>query len=141
MLKTIQCIVDPALPLYSNLANVSAVLNTMEKINWCGFYLARDRVLYVGPFQGEVACAKIPFGKGVCGKAAEEKRTILVPDVRLFAGHIACSARSRSEIVVPILKGGEVVAEIDIDAPILRRFGPPEQQMLEEIASFLSELF
>ena len=134
-------IVDKSLPLVSNLANVSAVLFTLDNLNWAGFYLAKDDVLYLGPFQGEVACTKIPFGKGVCGTSALKKETIIVPDVNQFAGHIACSSKSKSEIVVPIIKDNKVLGVIDIDSPILNRFGLEEKELLENVANLLAELF
>ena len=134
-------IVDKSLPLVSNLANVSAVLFTLDNLNWAGFYLAKDDALYLGPFQGEVACTTIPFGKGVCGTSALKKETIIVPDVNQFAGHIACSSKSKSEIVVPIIKDNKVLGVIDIDSPILNRFGLEEKELLEKVANLLAELF
>ena len=128
-------------PLYSVLSNVSAVLNQLDDINWCGFYLVENRDLFVGPFQGEVACVQIPRGKGVCGTAFSEKKTIIVPDVSKFKGHIACSSESKSEIVVPILKDKKVVGVIDIDSPSLNRFGDKEKKLLEKIAKALATVF
>ncbi len=141
LLQQIKNIVKKELPLITNLSNVSAVLNTLENINWCGFYLAEGSKLFLGPFQGEVACTVIPFGKGVCGTAAEQKKTIIVGDVNKFNGHIACSSLSKSEIVVPILKDNHVVAVIDIDSPIYNRFTRGDADALEEIANFLSTIF
>ena len=129
------------LPLVTNLANVSAILNTMEDLNWAGFYLVRDDVLYLGPFQGEIACTIIPFSKGVCGYAASNKKSIIVDDVNAFPGHIACSSLSKSEIVVPIIVNNEVKAVIDIDAPIYNRFTKEDQELLEEMAKILEVLF
>lgn len=141
MLEAVKSITDPALPLYSNLSNISAVLETMGNVNWCGFYIARGETLYVGPFQGEPACTRIPFGKGVCGTAAVRKETVIVPDVHLFPGHIACSEVSASEIVVPILRGGAVLGVIDIDSPSLDRFDAAIGAEIERIAAFLAPLF
>ena len=141
MLETVKSITDPSLPLYSNLSNVSAVLNTMGNVNWCGFYLAEGETLFVGPFQGEPACTRIPFGRGVCGTAAMRKEAVIVDDVHTFPGHIACSAISASEIVVPILKNGEVKGVIDIDSPSLARFDETICRELEAVADFLSRLF
>ena len=141
MLKTIKSISDPALPLYSNLSNISAVLNTMGDVNWCGFYIADGETLYVGPFQGEVACTRIPFGKGVCGTAAQRKESIIVDDVHKFEGHIACSEVSASEIVVPILRNGKVLGVIDIDSPSLARFDRTICTELEQAAEFIAGLF
>ena len=140
-LKQIEGIINPNLPLYSNLANVSAILNEMNDINWCGFYIVQDDSLYLGPFQGEVACTIIQKGKGVCGTSFKNKETIIVDDVNKFEGHIACSTRSKSEIVVPIIKNNEVKAVIDIDAPIYSRFTNEEKSYLEQVANLLSKLF
>lgn len=141
MLEQIISVSDPSLPLVSNLSNISAVLNTMGDVNWCGFYLAEGEMLYVGPFQGEPACTRIPFGKGVCGTAAERKEAVIVPDVHLFPGHIACSEISASEIVVPILRSGEVLGVIDIDSPSRNRFGEEIRAELEKAAEFIATLF
>ena len=141
MIEKIKAIVDEKIPLVSNLSNVSAILNEMEDINWCGFYLAKDETLYLGPFQGEVACTTIPFGKGVCGTAAQTKKTLIVDNVLEFKGHIACSSKSRSEIVTPIIKGDTVVGVIDIDSPSFSRFNKEDQDLLEEVARNLAILF
>lgn len=141
LFEKIKALIDPSLPLCSNLANSAAVLFEMNNINWSGFYIADGETLFLGPFQGKPACTKIPFGKGVCGTAALRRETVIVDDVDLFPGHIACSAESRSEIVVPVLKNGKVAAVIDIDAPVLSRFGEEEKTELEKIARLLSELF
>ena len=141
MLEKIKSISDPTLPLYSNLSNISAVLNTMGDVNWCGFYIADGETLYVGPFQGEVACTRIPFGKGVCGTAAQRKESIIVDDVHKFEGHIACSEVSASEIVVPILRNGKVLGVIDIDSPSLARFDKDICTELEQAAEFIAGLF
>lgn len=134
-------IIDPSLELVSNLSNVSAVLKDMPNINWCGFYLAKEDYLFLGPFQGDVACTIIKKGRGVCGCAFERKETIIVPNVNEFRGHIACSSLSKSEIVVPIIKDGEVRAVIDIDAPIYDRFSSIEKEELENLAKVLANLF
>ncbi len=140
LLEQIKVLTSKDLPLITNLSNTSAVLNQLENINWCGFYLAKGETLYLGPFQGEPACTVIPFGKGVCGTAAKEKRPIIV-DVNKFEGHIACSALSKSEIVVPIIKDNQVLGVIDIDSPIYNRFNDGNKKALQEIAALLSELF
>ena len=139
--ELVSALTDPSLPLVSNLSNVSAVLGGMENINWAGFYIAEGGVLYLGPFQGKPACMRIPFGSGVCGTAAENRRTVIVDDVDSFPGHIRCSAESRSEIVVPILKDGKTVAVIDIDSPEYARFGREDAEELEKIAGDLAGLF
>ena len=141
MTERIISVSDPTLPLYSNLSNISAVLNTMGDVNWCGFYIARGDMLYVGPFQGEPACTRIHFGKGVCGTAAEKKAPIIVPDVHEFPGHIACSEVSASEIVVPIMREGRVLGVIDIDSPTLNRFNETICAELEAAAEFIATLF
>ena len=137
----ISAIIDKELPLITNLSNASAVLNQLEDINWCGFYLVDNQRLILGPFQGEVACTIIPYGKGVCGTSFQRKETIIVPNVNEFPGHIACSSISKSEIVTPIIKNERVVALIDIDSPIYNRFTNIEKSLLEEVAQLLSELF
>ncbi len=115
-------------------ANVSALLfETMENINWAGFYIVRDGKLLLGPFQGKVACIHIAKGRGVCGTAWDADETVLVPDVHQFAGHIACDSASRSEIVIPVHRDGEVFAVLDIDSPIKERFGEEDKKGLEQI--------
>ena len=141
LVRQVKEIIDKELPLVSNLSNVSAVLNQLDNINWCGFYLLSGNRLFLGPFQGEVACTIIPLDKGVCGYAASNKKTVIVDDVNTFKGHIACSSLSKSEIVVPIIKDNEVKAVIDIDAPIYNRFKEKDATCLEEIADLLKELF
>ncbi len=139
--KQLIALIDKDLPLVTNLSNASALLNTLEDINWCGFYLKQGDYLYLGPFQGDVACTVIPLSKGVCGKAAREGKTIIVPNVNEFPGHIACSSLSKSEIVTPIILNNEVKAVIDIDAPIYNRFNESDQKLLEELADALAPLF
>lgn len=140
LFNQIKALTNKNLPLITNLSNAAAVLNQLENINWCGFYLAKGETLYLGPFQGEPACTVIPFGKGVCGTAAKEKRTIIVDDINKFEGHIACSALSKSEIVVPIIKNNKVVGVIDIDSPIYNRFNEGNKKTLQEIAALLSDI-
>ena len=139
--KFVESVIDKEMPLISNLSNVTAVLNKLENINWAGFYLVKDDTLYLGPFQGDVACYKIPYGKGVCGEAFKQKKTLIVDDVNLFKGHIACSSLSKSEIVTPIIKDDKVVGVIDIDAPIYSRFNEEIKEDLEKIANTLKDLF
>ena len=141
LLKQIEAIIDDKLPLVTNLSNVSALLYKLDNINWCGFYLSDDKNLYLGPFQGEVACTTIPFNKGVCGAAFTRKETVIVPNVNEFEGHIACSSASKSEIVTPIILNDKVVAVIDIDSPIFDRFHNEEKIFLEEVAKILAPLF
>ena len=141
ILSQLKEIIDPKLPLVTNLSNAAAILNQLENINWCGFYLVDGETLYLGPFQGEPACTVIPFSKGVCGYAASIKKTVIVPDVNKFPGHIACSSASKSEIVVPIIKNNLVQAVIDIDAPISDRFTFEDANLLEEAAKILEVCF
>lgn len=120
------------------LSNASALLyDTLPDLNWAGFYLMREGRLVLGPFQGKVACIHIDLGKGVCGTAAGEDRTVLVPDVHRFPGHIACDTASNSEIVVPIHTGDRVVAVLDLDSPSLERFSQVDQEGLETFAQCL----
>ena len=132
--------IDNKLPIVSVLSNVSAVLNQLDDINWVGFYLSKGDELFLGPFQGEVACTRIPKGKGVCGTSFERKETIIVPDVNQFKGHIACSSKSRSEIVTPIIISNNVVGVIDIDSPLYDRFHEEEKNLLEKVAKLLATL-
>jgi GAF domain-containing protein len=119
----------------ANAANTSALLHdTMPDLNWAGFYFMRGGGLVVGPFQGKPACVRIPVGRGVCGAAVARKASILVEDVHAFPGHIACDAASRSELVVPLLRDGEVLGVIDLDSPIPARFDPDDQAGIEAIA-------
>lgn len=116
----------------ANLSNASALLNQfLERTNWVGFYLMEEGELVLGPFQGLPACVRIPVGKGVCGTAVSDKRTMLVEDVQAFPGHIACDAASRSEIVIPLMKEDQVIGVLDIDSPELSRFTEEDQQGLE----------
>ena len=142
MHKTISALIDKDLPLISNLSNLSACLNSLlDNINWVGFYLKDNKGLYLGPFQGEVACYRIPFHKGVCGECLDKKETIVVDDVLIYPNHIACSAKSRSEIVIPLFKDDEVVALLDIDAPIKGRFSNKDKEELEKVAREIEVLF
>jgi L-methionine (R)-S-oxide reductase len=125
----------------ANLSNASALLaQTLDRINWCGFYLLRGEDLVLGPFQGKPACVRIPTGKGVCGTAAARRETVVVPDVEKFAGHIACDAASRSEIVVPIVEGGMLRGVLDVDAPVLGRFDERDREGLERFVKTLIPL-
>lgn len=132
--KQVESLIDPTLPLVTNLSNISALLNeVLEDINWVGFYLLKEQTLLLGPFQGKVACTKIPLGKGVCGTAAKEARTQLVEDVHQFPGHIACDSASNSEIVLPIKVDNKVIGVLDIDSPIISRFDEQDKEGLEKI--------
>ena len=117
----------------ANMANMAAVLfNGLEKLNWAGFYILREKTLVLGPFQGKPACVRIPLGKGVCGTAAQTGQTQVVEDVHKFPGHIACDSASNSEIVIPIFKDRRVWGVLDIDSPVLTRFTEEDQTYLEQ---------
>lgn len=125
----------------ANFANAAALLwEFLPEINWAGFYLMTDGALVLGPFQGKPACIRIPVGKGVCGRAAQERKTLLVPDVHAFPGHIACDCASRSEIVVPLFKNGDVCGVLDIDSPYEGRFDEADQAGLEKFARILERI-
>lgn len=133
----IQALLAGESDLIANLANVSAALKELFGFFWVGFYLVKEQQLVLGPFQGTLACTRIPFGRGVCGTAWKNKETIIVPDVDAFPGHIACSSLSKSEIVVPVLCGQEVIAVLDIDSDTLNSFDEIDQDYLEKIAALL----
>ena len=124
--------------LIANLANVCAALNEQFKWFWVGFYLVKDNELVLGPFQGPVACTRIASGKGVCGKAWEQAKTLIVPDVDAFPGHIACSSLSKSEIVIPVFNNGKVVAVLDVDSEALDQFDEIDARYLEEIVKLVN---
>lgn len=122
----------------ANLANASALLyESLDKLNWAGFYLMQDGKLVLGPFQGKTACIEIPVGKGVCGTAVKEGKTQLVENVHAFKGHIACDSASNSEIVVPIRKNGEIIGVLDIDSPVFSRFTEEDREGLETFVAII----
>ena len=124
---------------YAVLSNASALLKWyIPRINWLGFYLSRGEELVLGPFQGDPACTLIPFSKGVCGKCAREEKTIVVDDVDLFPGHIACSSLSKSEVVVPLLFNDHLIGVIDVDSPEKGRFKKEDVSFLEKAAAIIS---
>ena len=123
----------------ANLSNAAALLfHSMERINWAGFYLHKEGQLILGPFQGKPACIRIPLGKGVCGTAALNRQSVVVPDVHLFAGHIACDGASASEIVIPIIQDNELIGVLDIDSPVKARFGEEDKLVLERFVEILN---
>ncbi|MBO7403105.1 MAG: GAF domain-containing protein [Lachnospiraceae bacterium] len=127
--------------IVSNLANVSALIwEELSELNWAGFYMLEGETLVLGPFQGKPACIEIPLGKGVCGTAAKEDRTVVVPDVHKFPGHIACDGASLSEIVVPVHKNGKVAGVLDIDSPVLNRFSEEDSAGLTELVGALEKV-
>ena len=120
----------------ANAANVSSLIfHTLPGLNWAGFYWMKGGELVLGPFQGKPACVRIALGKGVCGTAARERRTIVVPDVEKFPGHIACDSASRSELVVPVMHDGRVVGVLDLDSPSLARFDDEHARALEALVA------
>jgi len=124
--------------LVANAANTAALIfHSLPDLNWVGFYIVRDGDLVVGPFQGKPACVRIAMGKGVCGTAARQQETLIVPDVSKFKGHIACDPESKSEIAVPLLNWGNLIAILDLDSPVLDRFDEDDQEGLEALASVL----
>lgn len=127
--------------LIANLSNITSALKHTFNWWWIGFYFVKDYELVLGPFQGTVACTRINYGKGVCGKSWEQQQTLIVSDVEKFPGHIACSSQSRSEIVIPILLNREVVAVLDADSEHLAHFDEIDQKYLEELCLFISKLF
>jgi GAF domain-containing protein len=120
----------------ANAANLSALIaHGLADLNWAGFYFLRDGALVLGPFQGKPACIRIALGRGVCGTAAAKRETVLVPDVALFPGHIACDAASRAEVVVPLVRDGKVLGVLDLDSPIPNRFDDADARGLEMLAA------
>ncbi len=124
----------------ANMANVAALIQEAFHFWWTGFYRVIDNQLVLGPFQGPVACTRIGFGKGVCGTSWKERKTLVVEDVEQFPGHIACSSESKSEIVVPLIKQGEVIGVLDIDSERLATFDATDQHWLEQIAEVVSKV-
>lgn len=138
VIKQLDALLTGESNVVANLSNASALLNQfLDRINWVGFYVAEGNQLVLGPFQGMPACVRIPFGRGVCGVAAETKTTQLVADVHQFPGHIACDSASNSEIVVPIVKEGTVIGVLDIDSPEKNRFDEVDQHYLEKFVETL----
>ena len=124
----------------ANMANIAALLwEYLPDVNWTGFYRVVDGELVLGPFQGKAACIRIPFGKGVCGTAAQSGETQLVEDVHAFPGHIACDANSASELVVPVRRNGAVIAVIDLDSPTLNRFDAEDAKGVERLARMIAD--
>lgn len=140
--EQIKTITENEKDLIANLSNISACLNeNLTDINWVGFYLIKDGELVLGPFQGKVACIRIPMGKGVCGSAVSERKILRIDDVHQFKGHIACDSASNSEIVLPIYKHDEIVAVLDIDSPSFNRFSEEDEKILNEITDYINKLF
>jgi len=137
LLPQIKALITGEPDLIANLANIAGALKEQFGWLWVGFYLVKEDELVLGPFQGPVACTRIRKGKGVCGTSWAEAKTLIVPDVEAFPGHIACSSLSRSEIVVPILQNGMVTGVLDVDSVELNEFDETDKQYLEEIVSWI----
>ena len=137
VIPQIAAVVGGETDMIANMANVAAVLHETFRFWWTGFYRVEGDELLLGPFQGPVACTRIRKGRGVCGTAWQQRQTIVVPDVEQFKGHIACSSESRSEIVVPMFKDGEVFAVLDIDSRELSNFDETDRRYLEQIVQMM----
>jgi L-methionine (R)-S-oxide reductase len=138
LIPQIEAVIKPENNLIANLANVSAILKEAFNFFWVGFYLVDENQLVLGPFQGPLACTRIQLGKGVCGSSWQKKQTLIVPDVEKFPGHIACSALSKSEIVVPAInQNNQVVFVLDVDSEMLNNFNKEDQNGLEQIVSII----
>jgi GAF domain-containing protein len=134
----VQALTEGEPDLVANLANTASLLyHSLLDLNWVGFYLLKDGELVVGPFQGKPACVRIALGKGVCGTAAARRSTVVVANVHEFAGHIACDSASNSEIVVPIVRGNELIGVLDLDSPKFGRFDGEDRQGLEKVVATL----
>lgn len=137
--RSLEALLEGETDALANLSNAAALLaQSLDRINWCGFYLLRGEELLLGPFQGKPACVRIPLGKGVCGTAAVRRKTVIVPDVERFPGHITCDPASRSEIVVPVLHGGILRGVLDIDSPEPGRFTEADRDLLERYVRSLA---
>ena len=137
LLPQIKALLEDEPDLIANLANISAALKEQFHWLWVGFYLVKNDELVLAPFQGPVACTRISKGRGVCGAAWKQAQTLIVPDVEKFPGHIACSSLSRSEIVIPIISGDEVMGVLDVDSELLYHFDETDKRYLEEIVGWL----
>ncbi|MBM7666827.1 GAF domain-containing protein [Solibacillus kalamii] len=136
--KQLDALLEGENNLIANLSNASALLNTfLKEINWVGFYLMNEGELVLGPFQGLPACVRIPVGRGVCGTTVSKEQTMVVDDVHVFPGHIACDAASKSEIVIPLIKNGVVIGVLDIDSPVEARFTAEDKDGLEKFVDVL----
>jgi L-methionine (R)-S-oxide reductase len=137
LLPQIEALIADEKDLVANLSNIAAALKQTMNFFWVGFYIVKNDQLVLGPFQGPIACTRINFGKGVCGTSWKEKKTILVPDVEKFPGHIACSAASKSEIVLPAFKNNEVFLILDVDSDLLEDFDNTDQEALEQLMNII----
>ena len=133
LLPQLEALISGETDTIANLSNIAAALRQTMNFFWVGFYLVKDNQLVLGPFQGPIACTRINFGKGVCGTSWKEKKVIIVPDVEAFPGHIACSSDSRSEIVLPAFKSGEVALVLDVDSDKLKDFDGTDEHYLQQV--------
>lgn len=138
ILPQISSLLDGESDQIANMANVCAALKEQFNFFWVGFYMVKGNELVLGPFQGPVACTRIKLGKGVCGSAWEQKKTLIVPDVDLFPGHIACSSASKSEIVIPIIRSGKVIGVLDVDSVELNSFDETDADYLLDILELIN---
>ena len=140
LIPQIESLVEGEPDIVANLSNIAAALKQTMNFFWVGFYIVRNDQLVLGPFQGPIACTRINFGKGVCGTSWKEKNTILVPNVDEFPGHIACSSASKSEIVLPAFKNGEVALVLDVDSDVLNDFDNTDRESLEKVMRIIEKL-
>lgn len=140
LIPQIEALVSGEPDLIANLSNIVAALKQTMNFFWVGFYLVKDNQLVLGPFQGPIACTRINFGKGVCGTSWKEKKTLTVPDVDAFPGHIACSSASKSEIVLPAFKNGEVFLVLDVDSDKLNDFDETDERYLTQVMQIIERL-
>ena len=140
LIKQLKILLNKKDNFFSNLSNLTAALKqSFDKISWIGFYLFDGNKLYLGPFQGNVACSEIELGEGVCGTSAEKRESIIVPDIDKFPGHIVCDTGSLSEIVIPVIKDDELFGVLDIDSYKYNSFDETDKKYLEEICTYLSK--
>ena len=140
LIPQIKGLLDGETDLIANLANVTSALKEQFGWLWVGFYLVKNEELVLGPFQGQIACVRIPFGRGVCGAAAASRQTQRVEDVHAFPGHIACDSASNSELVVPLVKDGRLIGVLDLDSPSAARFSPDDQAGVERLVAIFLRL-
>lgn len=139
LVEAVASVIGAETDLIANMANASAMIfEALPHLNWAGFYLYKEGELVLGPFQGRLACTRIPMGRGVCGTAAQTRETVVVEDVHAFPGHIACDAASASEIVVPVIAGERLIGVLDIDSPVKARFADGERAMMEAVAALIA---
>ncbi|MDR0292375.1 MAG: GAF domain-containing protein [Elusimicrobium sp.] len=140
ILEDAKNLLEKEIDAVANMANLSALIfNNLPRLNWAGFYIFKDGELVLGPFQGKPACVRIKMGRGVCGASAQKRETIVVPDVHLFPGHIACDGASESEIVVPVIKNGVLFGVLDVDSPVKNRFSSEDKKIFEDLVEIFKQ--